>query len=90
MSDQTYSDDDIVYVDPDAKSVVGSVELNDKGNPKPKPFKQNPEKKSWRKFYPLGTYRSMKKAFRLEGKKPEEDGDLTIDEALPLLLNDAL
>ncbi len=90
MSDQTYNDDDLVYVDPEAKSVVGEVELNDNGNPKSLPYQQSAEKKSWRKFYPLGTFRSMKKAFRLEGKKSEEDGDLTIDEALPLLLNDSL
>lgn len=90
MSDQAYSDDDLVYVDPETKSVVGEVELNDEGVPKSLPYQQSTGKKSWRKFYPLGTYRSMKKAFHLEGKKSEKDGDLAIDEALPLLLNDTL
>lgn len=98
-SGATIRDDELVYVDPDSRTVVGRVEWNRNGNPKSMPFKQ-PEsdtaaqsktkgkeerRRSGRKFYPWGSYRSMKNAFKLEGKKKTE-GNKTLDEVLPKAL----
>lgn len=90
MNDSAYSDDDLVYVDPEARSVLGTVEWDDAGNPKSLPFKSETGKQMWRKICPWGTYRSMKGVYRIEGKRVYEDGDLSLDEALPKLLNDAI
>lgn len=88
-----YSDDDLVYIDPDIREVLGKVEFDESGNPKSLPYVQKKEggkKPSWRKHYPFGILRSMKRAFRLMGKQKEEDLELTLDEALPRMLNDQL
>lgn len=97
MTDQptitaTFQDDDLVYVDPDTKSVLGPLEYGKNGNPKSIPYKEveSSGNKSWRKFYPWGTYRSMKRAFRLEGKVRDEGNGETLDTVLPKLLNDSL
>ncbi|MEK7137056.1 MAG: hypothetical protein AAB853_02110 [Patescibacteria group bacterium] len=96
MSDQiaaTYGDDDLVYVDPETREVIGKVEFDDKGNPKSRPYVQKKEegkKPSWRKQYPYGILRSMKRAFRLQGKQKEEDLELTLEEVLPRMLEDKL
>jgi hypothetical protein len=88
---QLYQDDDLVYVDPDARTVVGKVEMGKNDQPKSLLFQQKEgEKKSWRTYYPWGTYKSMKGAFRLEGKRTEENLGRTLDDTLPLLLSDSL
>ena len=87
----SYGDDALVYVDPDTKTVLGPVQFGKNEVPKSLPVKEaSPEERSWRKFYPFGTYRSMKRAFRLEGKVREEDSGATLDDVLPKLLNDTL
>jgi len=90
MSDSTYSDDDLVYVDPDSRTVVGKVEWNEQGSPKSMPYVKKEGEKSWRKFYPWGTYRSMKGAFRINGKRVEEESESTLDSVLPKFLKDLL
>ena len=90
MSDTAYNDDDLVYVDPETRSVVKRVETDGNGNTKPLPYQSALGKERWRKFYPWGTYRSMKKTYRLEGKRKELDGDLALDDALPLFIQDLL
>lgn len=84
-----YRDDELVYVDPDLKVVVGRVEWNKTGNAKPLPIKKeeaspDAEKKrgSWRKYYPWGTYKSMKRVFKLEGKQGKFQPDKTLDEVI--------
>ena len=88
----TFSDEDLVYVDPDERKVVGKVEFNATGKPKsmtvpgPAPSENGddvkPERRRRRKFFPWGTYRSMKKIYKIEGKVREERPMLTLDEAI--------
>lgn len=77
-----YRDDELVYVDPETKTVVGRIEWTRNGNPKSKPYIQKPapdakpgerRRGSGRKHYPWGTYKSMKGAFKLEGKQRKAD-----------------
>lgn len=88
MTDQTFQDDELVYVDPESRTVVGKVEWTKDGDPKSAPYKNAEGKGHWRKFFPFGTYKAMKNTYRIEGKRMEQDGDMTLDEALPELLND--
>ena len=93
MDDAPYQDEDLVYVDPETRTVLGRVSFDEKsGKPKSLPVKKEEGKEgkySWRKHYPWGTYRSMKRAFRLVGKVWEEKGAATLDDALPKMLGDA-
>ncbi|MBI3331356.1 hypothetical protein HYZ99_00165 [Candidatus Peregrinibacteria bacterium] len=89
MSDPSptgYSDDQLVYVDPDARTVVGPVEWSKSGNPKPLPMKKDEEqgekRRGGRKFYPWGTYKSMKRVFKLEGKQGKVQPDKTLDQVI--------
>ena len=85
------NDDDVVYVDPDTKTVIGKVEYGSDGKPISLKYdKKGDGVQSWRKFYPWGTYRSMKRTFRLEGKRAEEDEEGKFDDALSKLLNDSV
>jgi len=34
------------------------------------------------RFYPWGTYKTMKKVFRIEGKVPEEGQYISLDQAI--------
>ncbi len=94
-----YKDDDLVYVDPKLKIVVGRVEFlpNGKSKPLPIPAAEVPaddpvegakdEEKGKRRvqrqrFYPWGTYRSMKRIYKLEGKVPKEESNKTLDEVI--------
>ena len=86
-----YSDDDIVYVDPDSRTVVGPVEWQKDGNPKPLEKKDDKEKeggKRRKRYYPWGSYRAMKKQFRIDGKEKEGEHNKTFDEALKLAQNE--
>ncbi len=111
----TYQDDDFVYVDPETKSVVGKVEWDKNGLPKPlkyvppepkaapiapapvaadknaKPVvgaKDKPRRSFSRKFYPWGTYRSMKKVFKVEGKMKEPEPNRTLEEVMPKAISE--
>ncbi len=85
-----YRDDELVYIDPDSRSVIGPIEWSRNGNPKslpvPIPPKETEEKKgrrrNERKYFPWGTYRSMKHAFNLEGKQKRISEGIPIDEAI--------
>lgn len=90
MPDQTFSDDDLVYVDPETRAVIGCVEWDANGQPKSLQYKSALGKEPWRTHYPWGTHRSMKSAFRIGGKRMEEESALSFDEALPKLMKDAL
>ena len=93
--DSSYSDDDLVYIDPDARKVVGIVELTADGVPQKMQMPDNPKdvvdeddgakrRPRRKRYYPWGTYRSMKKQFRLEGKEKETDSYKELDEAMQL------
>ena len=89
MSDQ-YQDDDLVYIDPESRTVVGKVEWSENGLPKSLLYDKKEKKEFWRKFYPWGTYRSMKGAFRIDGKREEKEGAASIDDVLPQFMSDTL
>lgn len=95
----TYKDDDLVYVDPDAKTVVGIVEWTTTGKPKTlmrksdvesasdaspteKPKGRGAKRPQRVRYYPWGTYRSMKNVYKLEGKQPRSDTQATLDDVL--------
>ena len=95
-----YNDDDLVYVDPETRSVVGPLQYDKNGNPKSLPYQKGEglgqaelttgKKQWWRKHYPFGTYRSMKRAYRIEGKQVEKWGGGVLEEILPKALGDVL
>jgi hypothetical protein len=96
----TYKDDDLVYVDPETKTVVGIVEFEKNDQPKSLPYKPaalSPEKIKagerpkgfWRKMHPWGTYRSMKRIFKVEGKIKDPEPNKTLEEVLPRALAEA-
>lgn len=86
---------DLVYVDPDTNTVVSKVELNKNGDIKPLPFVAKPpepgkeeRRRSWRKFYPWGTYRSMKNVFKVDGKPRKKEPTKTLDEVIEVALRE--
>lgn len=96
---EQYTDDDLVYVDPETKTVVGLVEWNAAGVPKAlvMPEKEAPPERADRphrrprekRFYPYGTYRSLKRVYQLEGKIRKSDNSATLDDVLPKALENA-
>lgn len=113
----SYQDDDLVYVDPDARVVVGKVEWNTAGRPKSLPMKMEVEEEEdsapptpadassglrragekggkekrrirRQRYYPWGTYRSMKRIYKLEGKQPKQESQKTLDEVLEKALKE--
>lgn len=95
----TFRDDELVYVDPDTKTVMGRLEWSRNGNPKAmavKPSAPSPDKKGkdddrrrGRKYYPWGTYKSLKNVFKLEGKQRKAENTLTLNDILPIALEQA-
>ncbi len=122
-----YKDDDLVYVDPDAKIVVGRVEFNEKGlakklerpsfvadvpeddsdpapsnsaaaSAKPEPAAKpgakpvrgdrRPPRKPRTRYYPWGTYRTMKKIYKIEGKVFDAERTLTLDDVMEKALQE--
>lgn len=81
-SGTSYRDDDIVYVNPDTQMVVGRLEWSRNGNPKSKPYQAQPGERSWRRHFPYGTYKSMKNAFKLEGKRKKIEPTKTLEEVI--------
>ncbi|MCA9371168.1 MAG: hypothetical protein KC680_04375 [Candidatus Peregrinibacteria bacterium] len=93
-----YKPDDFVYVDPDAKKAIGLVEWDKDGNPVAKewPYPEiqkqeqaddkkhrRPRKKKVR-YYPWGSYHTMCKLYKLEGKVKDKEVDsyITLDTAI--------
>ena len=87
-----YNDDDFVYVNPKTREVIGLVKWSKDGNPVPLKMdgeedkeeakKARIRKKAGKLFYPWGTYRTMKRIHRLEGKQKEGEKNQPFDEAL--------
>ncbi|MFA6038974.1 MAG: hypothetical protein WCV62_03550 [Candidatus Peribacteraceae bacterium] len=82
-----YKDEDLVYVDPDTRTVVGLLEWSRAGNPKPKlmPEGETEQKRKGprrKRYYPWGTYKSMKRVYQLEGKLKKTEGNMPLDDAM--------
>jgi hypothetical protein len=90
----TWKDEDLVYVDPETSTVVGPVEWSKNGNPKPMPIVQiaaddkEGRRRGWRKFYPWGTYKSMKAACKVGGKVRKKEPTKTLDEVIEVALKE--
>ncbi|MSR87123.1 hypothetical protein EXS70_03045 [Candidatus Peribacteria bacterium] len=91
----TWEPYDLVYVDPDSNTVVSKVELNKNGDIKALPYIPKPpepgkeeRRRSWRKFYPWGTYRSMKNVFKVDGKPRKKEPTKTLDEVIEVALKE--
>ncbi len=96
-----YIEEDLVYVDPDTRTVVGRVEWLPNGRPKALPMKMqerddDEEEKGVKgkrpprrqRFYPWGTYRSMKRIYKLEGKQPKQESQKTLDDVMEKALRE--
>lgn len=99
-SKEQYTDDDLVYVDPDKRVVVGLVQWSNAGRPKslampsieaadeeeaaaaPAKNKRPVRRPRRQRNYPWGTYRSMKRLFKIEGKVIDEKPSITLDDAI--------
>jgi len=94
-SNRTYSDDDLVYVNPKEKTVIGPVKWTKDGMPIPlentediqvelsdDDEKERKKRKRKKRYYPWGTYRSMNRTYRLEKKEREIESNLNLDEAM--------
>lgn len=91
-----FADDDLVYVDPENKKIVGKVEFDKNGNPKkmemPAPTEEHGRGRGGKRdkrFYPWGSYRSMKKVYQVEGKVKRVENGKTLEEILPKALEQA-
>ncbi len=99
-----YKDTDLVYVDPDTRKAVGMVEFSRNDKPKSlpyapsdeaivkrggKPGSEDAKRFRWRKFFPWGTYKSMRRIYRLDGKPKDAEPNRTLEEVLPKALKDA-
>jgi hypothetical protein len=91
MSDPSYSDEDLVYVDPDRRMVVGRVEFGKNGNAKPLLMPETespasregrPARKPRKRYYPWGTYRSMRKLYKIDGGVLEADRRIALEDAM--------
>ncbi|MFA7681591.1 MAG: hypothetical protein WCX61_01010 [Candidatus Peribacteraceae bacterium] len=86
-----YSDTDFVYVDPKTRMVLGIVEWSKDGVPVPRIMEEKEEgkgeqekrrKRKTKRYYPWGTYKTMKRVYRLEGKEKNVEHSTTLDDAL--------
>lgn len=93
MSDLQFKPDDFVYVDPDLRKAVGLVEWDKNGDALQKewPYPERPpregDEKSGRpprkpkkRYYPWGSYKTMCKLYKLEGKVKDKE----VDDYIPL------
>ena len=84
MADEpTYTDDHFVYVDPRNRTVLGTVEWKSEGIAVPMELPEleekgekkrpddRPRRKPKKRYAPWGSYRSMKRMYRLEGKQDD-------------------
>ncbi|MEK7563391.1 MAG: hypothetical protein AAB544_03285 [Patescibacteria group bacterium] len=92
MLDSPYNDEDLVYADPEKRVIVGKVEFGKNGNAKPlqmpeviRPPKEGDERrrgKPRKRFYPWGTYKTMRKLYKIDGGVVEADRQITLDLAM--------
>jgi hypothetical protein len=95
-SPEQYKDDDLVYVDPETRTVVGRVEWTKNDRPKSLPYKSSKTEKKEeagrraysRKHFPWGTYRSMRRIYKVEGKVKDPEPNRSLEEVLPKALKE--
>ena len=101
MSDSAFQANDFVYVDTDLKKAIGLVEWDKNGNPVPKEWPRvqkdpppdaegkpkRPARKPRARYYPWGSYHTMCKLYKLEGKVKDKDTDdyIKLDDAIAKL-----
>ena len=83
MADDSYHDDDFVYVDPDKKVVVSKVEWDANGKPIPKErvIEEKGDtkgRKRKKRYYPWGSYKTLCKLYSLKGKVKEKETESSI------------
>lgn len=93
-----YKDEDLVYVDPEHRTVVGLVQWSNNGKPKALLMKTEEEveeaadgkrqRKRRQRYYPWGTYRSMKRVYKIEGKVMHEENRRTLEEVMEKALKE--
>jgi hypothetical protein len=101
MPDLPYRDEDLVYVDPETRTVLGHVTWMEDGTPSPLPMKgaaseeeeETPpkgrkERRRRPRYYPWGTYRTMKRIYRIEGKERDDERRMSLDAALTKALQE--
>lgn len=101
MTDATYTDEDLVYIDPEKRKVIGKVEWSAAGDPKKlempgkeeveeeeQPVKGRRPRKKRKRYYPWGTYKSMKRLYRVEGKEKEIENYRPLDDAIVLAVQE--
>jgi|SRR3989338_4921116 len=96
MADNSYKDGDLVYVDPEKKAVIKPVEWGVDGTPKKLEVPSvdeaapgNIRRKKTKRFYPWGTYKTMKKVYGLEGKEKETVKNSDFDTAIQKAASEA-
>jgi hypothetical protein len=95
MDDTQFQADDLVYVDPAARQVVGRVTFDKSEKPNSLPYPKGENGRATRKYYPFGRYESMCRIYRLDGVSgkggslAEGDG-ASLDDVLPRALSDDL
>ncbi len=95
MDDTVYKDDDLIYVDPKSRTIVGRVEWLPSGKAKSMPMKEDEEvegddgkRRRRRRYYPWGTYRTMKKVYKLGERGPLVENTKTLDEVIEKALKE--
>ena len=95
-----FSDDDLVYVDPQKKMVIGPIEFTKKGTVEKKEMlvevestdaseKPKRRRSPKKRYYPWCSYKTAKKIYRVEGKYIEPDNHKPFEEVLSLALDHA-
>ena len=95
-----YNDDDLVYVDPKLKLVIGPIEYDKKGAVLKKEMviehKDDAEddgakkrrRKPKKRYYPWCSYKTAKKVYRIEGKQSDHEEYKSFDDVLKLALKE--
>ena len=104
-SEQSYNDDDFIYVDPRNRTSLGVVEWKKEGVAVPMELPELEQKeevsdtkgkgkksdkkddgrrkrKPRKRYAPWGSYRSMNKVYRLEGKKEDDSGQAEFNDVI--------
>lgn len=90
---EPFRDDDLVYADPDRRVIVGRVEFAKNGNAKPLQVPDLPEvpdaktpkragKPPRKRYYPWGTYKTMRKLYRIDGGVEEQERNIPLEDAI--------
>lgn len=95
MDEQAYKDADLVYVDPRTRTVIGKVEWSASGRPKSLPMKDDEvvegddgKRHRRRRYYPWGTFRSMRRLYKIDGWRDTGDRQIPLEKAIEKAMNE--